>query len=177
MRRSVLTTLLLLGAVAVLGVVAPARAHVAERASIDTSVAIVDLDAERVAPASPAPVGSVVTAARTSSAVSWLPLLILTTSLIAGCRSRRRVAGLLIALLAVLAFEVGLHSVHHLGEPPEAARCVVETVSSNLSGAAGEPMSVVAPASTADLAPHLDSLAPPRHLPRPDRGRGPPVLA
>lgn len=97
--------------------------------------------------------------------------------LIPASRSRRAVVGLLIALLAVFAFEAGLHSVHHFSEQREAPRCVVESVSSNLSGGVGEPVAILGQAETVDGTPHLEPAAPPQRSLQPDRGRAPPFLA
>jgi hypothetical protein len=175
MRRRAILALLVLAAVTVLGVAAPAHAHVPDRAVTAALVSVVDV--ERAVPPLPARVDAVVTVAPVSPAVPWLPLLILAALLMAATSSRRAVVGVLVALLAVFAFETGRHSVHHLGEQRDAARCVVESVASNLSGAVGEAMAVLVPAATADLTPRLESIAPRHRSLRPDRGRAPPFLA
>jgi hypothetical protein len=154
MRRLALATLLVLEALAILGVTAPALAHAPEQAAAGA----------RQWP-------------RCRPAVTWLPLLILTAFLFVASRSRRAVVGLLIGLLAVLAFETGLHSVHHLAEQRDPTRCIVESVSSNRSGGIGEVTIVVSPAETADLTPCLKSVAPPQRSLRPDQGRALPFLA
>jgi hypothetical protein len=177
MRRLALATLVVLEAVAILGVTAPALAHAPERGAAGALAPMVDVSVESAAPAVPALVDPIVTMIPASPAEIWLPLLILIAFLFVTSRSRRVVAGALIGLLAVLAFEAGLHSVHHLGQQRDATRCIIESVSSNLGGAVGEPMILVGPAETADLALHLESVAPPQRSLRPDRGRAPPFLA
>ena len=163
MRRLTLATLLLLATMAGLGAIEPARAHLPEPEATRALVPVVDVDVARSKPAGPPPVDSVV--------------LILTASLIAAAGPRRAAVGLLIVLLAVFAFAAGLHSVHHLGEQRAAARCVVESATSNLACAIGEPMAVAGPAETADLIPPLAPGAPPQRSVRPGCGRSPPFLA
>jgi hypothetical protein len=90
-------------------------------------------------------------------------------------RPRRLAAGLVILLL-VLAFEAGLHSVHHVGDADHAAACAVGVATAHL---AGNPVEVV----TIDpiAAPSLDTAlpAPPApvtlHRPAPHEGRAPPA--
>jgi uncharacterized membrane protein (TIGR02234 family) len=103
--------------------------------------------------------------------------LVLAASLVDVFRSRRTVAGLLIALLAVLAFEAGVHSVHHLGDADAAAQCVVASASSDLSGAGAGPVVVIVPAETGDVAPPPQSGTLLPRFAHPDRGRAPPFLA
>jgi hypothetical protein len=159
-------------------VTVPALAHAPEQVAAGALVPAVGVRVEGAAPAVPALVDPTVTIAPASLAATWLPLLILAAFGVVASRSRRAMVGLLIGLLAVLTFETGLHSVHHLGEQRDATRCIVESVSSNISGAIGEPIVVVGPAETADLAPHLEeSVAPPQRELRPDRERAPPFLA
>jgi hypothetical protein len=177
MRRLAISVLVVLGAVAMLGGAAPAGAHVPDGVVTGALVPIVGEGVERAASAIAAPVDVVAAVARTPGAVSWLPLLILTAVLVGACRPRRAVVCLLVALLTLFVFEAGRHSAHHLGAQRDAARCVVESVSSNLSGAVGEPMAVLGPLAIGDITPHLDPVVPPHGSLRPDQGRAPPFLA
>jgi hypothetical protein len=58
---------------------------------------------------------------------------------------RRAVALALVALLTVVAFEVALHSVHHLGDADDGASCPVLTATVHLSGASAPEVDVRAP--------------------------------
>jgi len=58
---------------------------------------------------------------------------------------RRAVALALVALLTVVAFEVALHSVHHLGDADDGASCPVLTATVHLSGAPAPEVDVRAP--------------------------------
>jgi hypothetical protein len=58
---------------------------------------------------------------------------------------RRAVALALAALLTVVAFEVALHSVHHLGDADDGASCPVLTATVHLSGASAPEVDVRAP--------------------------------
>ena len=108
---------------------------------------------------------------------------VLVIALVAGLAvaSRRPRAALalgLVLLVAVLAFESGVHSVHHLGEVGRGSACAVASTSQQLSGmevdavrlerAPGDPgIALSAPAAPAPRAleesPH-EGRAPPRHV-------------
>ncbi len=60
---------------------------------------------------------------------------------------RRLVIGLVVALLT-LAFEAGLHSTHHLGDPVRGAECALALATAHLDGA---------PVDTVGLAPAVDA--------------------
>jgi hypothetical protein len=84
---------------------APAWAHSAFKAA-----------AEAPAPSTPAPVAAW-TAAAASPAVPWPAILAAAAALIVAWRRPRRALALAIVLiLAVFAFETGVHSVHHLND-------------------------------------------------------------
>jgi len=93
-------------------------------------------------------------------------------------RPRAAVSLALVLLVGVLAFESGVHSVHHLGDPGRASGCGLASTSLNLSGlevepvaldgalaASGPPVSVVAPlhAHARPESPH-EGRAPPRSV-------------
>lgn len=90
--------------------------------------------------------------------------------------SRRRLAiGLALALLT-LAFEGGLHSAHHLGDPVRGAECVLALATAHLDGA---PVDTVSLAPAVDAAPDGPLLLAPvpvaaRRVPT-HEGRAPPV--
>lgn len=94
-----------------------------------------------------------------------------------GWRRPRGAAALVLVLaLAVLAFEGGLHSVHHGGDPAQAQACAVAAASAHLAGIAVDtdpgpdlalPVVAVVPRCT-ELAPRSLTL-------RPDQGRAPPA--
>lgn len=175
MRRSWVAALLLT-ALVVFGLTAPTRAHVLDRAASLPVVQVAEVDVRNSGPTVPAPVSSVVAAVPASPTVPLIPLLVLAASLIPAFRSRRAVAGLLMVLLAMFAFEAGVHSVHHIGDQDEAARCVVASASSSLSGAIADPGTLVAPAATDDVAPPLELGTLPQRFALPDQGRAPPFL-
>jgi MYXO-CTERM domain-containing protein len=123
------------------------------------------------------PVEGFLTAAPAPAGVPRKPLLALVALLMLAFRSRRTIAALLVAWLAMFAFEAGVHSVHHLGDQNEEARCVVASGSSNLSGAVGEPVTLVATAAPGGPAVPFEPAALPGRFIRPDQGRAPPLLA
>jgi hypothetical protein len=129
---------------------------------------------ERQATIAPRPIDAALTEGVVSSPVLWLIVLGLAVSLIAASRARRTAVSFLIMLLACLAFESSVHSVHHLGEPREAVRCIVELVSSNLSCLADDASSTHGATQRTDVAPNLEPLAPAQHPLRPQGGRAPP---
>jgi hypothetical protein len=114
--------------------------------------------------------------ARTNPPIPWAPLLILAALLVPVARSRRTVAGLLIALLAIFAFEAGLHSVHHLGDEAEEARCIVAAGTPNLIGAVGEPVTFGSIEEPGEVALRLEPNTLPQRVLHPYQGRAPPFL-
>jgi hypothetical protein len=108
-------------------------------------------------------------------------ILLAATALLAlgvGWRPRRVIALAVVATLAILAFEVGLHSTHHIAQPEDAARCAVAAASAKLSVDLGDPSLDIpcAPAVvTPVVAPALPIVA--ARIIAPDAGRAPPVLS
>src|SRR4029453_9085267 len=120
-------------AVALLGAVAlppSASAHLASR-----SVLIEDVAALAAPPvALPSPALSW-TGAPAPVPVPWHLVALLAGLAALGARRPRRALGLaLILLLAVFAFERGVHSVHHLSDPARGEHCGVASASQHVSG-------------------------------------------
>jgi hypothetical protein len=119
------------------------------------------------------------TSAAPGPATPWTAIVLLgAVGLAAAWRPRRAIAVALVLVVGILAFEAGMHSAHHLGQPDDGARCVVAWMSGHLSA------DVVDTALDALLAPvpeaHVPTLATPvvaARLVAPDAGRAPPVLS
>lgn len=94
-------------------------------------------------------------------------------------RLPRRVAILALAVvLSVFAFESALHSVHHLLDRQEAAKCQVLGASHHLSGTrAGVADMERPPLTMAGPSPTYDAHGLPTPFLRPDQGRAPPLTA
>ena len=108
-------------------------------------------------------------------------ILLAATALLAlavGWRPRRVVALALVATLAILAFEVGLHSTHHLAQPEDAARCAVAAASAKLSVDLGDPSLDIpcAPAVVTPVVVPAPAIAVARIIAS-DAGRAPPFLS
>jgi hypothetical protein len=162
--------------IALLGVAAlppAASAHLGARlAPLDEAVAPVPVSMPAlVAPdlswsAAPSPVP-----------VPWHLAALLVGIAALGARRPRRALGLaLILLLAVFAFESGVHSVHHLSDPARGEHCGVASASQHVSGT---EVTAVMVAERLPEAPHplvLD--APPARVRfiGPEQGRAPPAL-
>jgi len=152
-------------ALAVLAMAGPAWAHV---------------DAPAVAEA-PAPILAVfgpeaLSAAAPASPGRWL-LLAAGAAVAAALvlRDRRALALVLLALLTLGAFEAAVHSVHHLADHAEAAKCAVAAVSSQTGGVPVDTVAVERPADVVTFAapPPVVTVAPVRRS-APDLGRAPP---
>jgi hypothetical protein len=93
-----------------------------------------------------------------------------------GLRRPRRLAAGLVILLLVLAFEAGLHSVHHVGYPHQAGACAIGVATAHL---AGSPVEVVTVDPVAVPLLHIALAAAPvqvaLHRPAPHEGRAPPA--
>ena len=99
-------------------------------------------------------------------------------ALAVGWRPRRVLALAVVATLAILAFEVGLHSTHHLAQPEDAARCAVAAASAKLSVDLGDPGLDIPYAPT--VATPVVTPAAPTVVARiiaPHAGRAPPFLS
>jgi hypothetical protein len=159
---------------AVLLLSTPAWAHIDANAVVPVPAATTALI--------PAPLADTPSAAALASDAYWAAgsaadaVWILVTAAavaLALARRRRRVALACVVVLLLMAFESGVHSVHHLADRPD-AHCVIAAVSAHTGGVtvdtvAFEPpsdvVSVVSPSSPAGIARRSDS---------PDRGRAPP---
>jgi hypothetical protein len=166
-------------AVALLGAVAlppSASAHLVSRP------ALVPALVEDVAPVAapsvtfPSPALSW-TAAPTPVSVPWHLLALLGGLAALGARRPRRALGLaLILLLAVFAFESGVHSVHHLADPARGEHCALAAASQHVSGT---EVSAVIAAESLPQTPHEPALGAPAARVRligPEQGRAPPIL-
>jgi hypothetical protein len=154
---------------ATLAVAAPALAHTGAR---DVTVA--------VAPVAVAPVvhPETFTAAPALPSVPWTALTVLSgLALAAAARPRRALALTLVLVVALLAFETGVHSTHHLDRGDEATHCLVAGLSAQLAAdlvdVAFEPSLALLPSAAppALAAPDVDA----RPI-APDAGRAPPVF-
>jgi hypothetical protein len=97
--------------------------------------------------AHPAPASSLAAAPTTSSAWTWILLLILPGLAAArGVRSARGLALVVALVVAVFACETAVHSVHHLKDPRQAERCPVYSASQQVTGLTATP-------ATPDLPP------------------------
>src|SRR5262245_982330 len=118
--------------------------------------------------------GWALTAAPESSGLAWCASAVVALAL-AWRRPRRAAAVLLVMVLAVFAFEDGLHSVHHGLDQTQAPSCSVAMAGSHLSATAVDgsaPDDVILPVialSDAICAP--DAIARPAS---PEHGRAPP---
>ena len=110
--------------------------------------------------------------------IPWHLVALLLGVAVLGARRPRRAVGLaLILLLAVFAFESGVHSVHHLSDPSRAEHCGVASASQHMSGT---EVAVVTVTGSLPQAPHqvllAASIARVRSL-GPEQGRAPPLVA
>jgi hypothetical protein len=183
-KRHRLSVLGLVALLLVLGAV-PAHAHKPLAASAGLSAGLPapvgEAPLDTLAPAidpGPAPVVAESSAAFVAAPESSLPvtaLLVLAGLLgAAAARPRRALVTALVLVLAVLTFEAGVHSVHHLGDAQPA--CAIAAVSAHLSGISVDP-----PDARVLAADTGDRLALPPPAPvratslAPHESRGPPV--
>jgi hypothetical protein len=120
--------------------------------------------------------GSVLDRVPASSLGEAFLLVVLGAGIVPGL-GRRRLALALAVALPLLGFEVGLHSVHHLGDPGQASQCVVASATTSLNGTLVDAPSPVSPVEwTSRPAPiPPDVVAPHRSL-APHAGRAPPIV-
>jgi len=106
----------------------------------------------------------------------WLVLLAGVMGLAIGsCRRPRVVALGLVLLLAVFAFEMGLHSVHHGADPRHAVTCAAAAASAHLAATGVDSLAsveVILPAIAA--VPEIVTVGSLTSSLRPDHGRAPP---
>ena len=171
MRRAALPFALFV--VAVLTIGGPAWAH--NRSSVDVTLAAPVQGA--TASVVPTPLEILSAGTPEPSLPSAALLLLGAVAVAAISRQRRLVAITLVAIVALLAFETGLHSTHHLGKPDDAAHCAVAWMSAQLSADVVD-VTVETPAvAPQTIAP---ALASPVHAERaiaPDAGRAPPAFS
>jgi hypothetical protein len=166
MRRTVLTFAVL---VALLTTGVPSWAH--------TRAPVASVPVPSAAPFVPSL--ETFTAAAPEPTLPWVALLLLgAVGVTAVSRQRRLMAVTLVAIVALLAFETGVHSTHHLGKPDDSAHCAVAWMSTQLSADLVD--------ATVDAAPALAPQTPAPLLARPalaeraiapDAGRAPPTLS
>ena len=133
--------------------------------------------AHRAAPVAPAEAGSVAELAAAPPGDLDGLLLVALAAVVALGMSRRRLAiGLVLALLT-LAFEAGLHSTHHLGDPVRAAECALAFATAHLDGAPVDAVSLAPAVDAAPDGPLLLASVPvtARRIPT-HEGRAPPTL-
>ena len=121
----------------------------------------------------------VLRAVATPSATPWLALAAVTAFLGVLIRRFPRAIGIVVVLaLAVLTYETGVHSVHHVSDPGAARSCAVASASVHVSGlsvdATSHDMLVLPPVSL--IAPSSDFVFASTFLAAPD-GRAPPLAA
>jgi len=174
--RSGLVLILALAAMTVLGAVAPAWAHTGStlrlieappgEVVVDAAVASTPLPLElSAAPAPPGIPWPVLLGAFVLAAAAWR-------------RPRRALVLAVVLLLAVFAFEDGLHSVHHLLDTTKLAKCQVAVAAAHLNATAVDDAGVTdvilpAPAVATDAG----QSAPATRFPSPVQGRAPPTRA
>ena len=164
MRRLVRGLVLLLVALTFvsLGAATPAWAHSEHAAALSTTtgdLAALTLSAAPDPPAFPWPL---LVAALIVPALGWR-------------RSRRPIALAMILLLAVLCFEDGLHSVHHLTGQAMPVRCVIATATAHLTATAVDSVAtteIVLP--VVPVAIEIAQTDPVARFLSPDQGRAPP---
>jgi hypothetical protein len=167
-----------LWALALLAWAPPAWAH--QRA------AAVPLDAAELPvtvriPASP--IAAAVTVETPGTVADWLPMVGIALLGLAAAAvalrmtgSRRAVSLTLAGLVALLLFETGLHSVHHLDQPEGAAACAVATVAPHLAAVDADPVAAVhALLPAARTAVNGEPCGPRALVTRWDEGRAPPT--
>ena len=144
--------------VAVLALSTPALAHVSTEFAVEpTAVSI-----ETLAAASPAPEGL------------GMLLAAIAVGLTLIARRRRAVAVACMVLLLVVAFEAGVHSVHHLADQPD-SRCVIASASAHTGGVAVDTVAFERPVDAILLVVVTLSASPTSRPAAPDLGRAPPT--
>jgi hypothetical protein len=115
--------------------------------------------------------------------VSWdgwtVAIMCALGTLVAFVRSPRRlVAAALVALLGVIAFESGVHAVHHLDNPRSAARCAVASAAPHMGGTADAcTASTPGLLATPDRVVIVEAPTSAARPLSPARGRAPPSVA
>jgi len=161
MRRAVpgLAVLLVAMMFVSLGAVAPAWAHSEHAAALSTGSAELALSA---APDTPAFPWLLFVAALILTALGWR-------------RPQRAIALVMVLLLAVLCFEDGRHSVHHLTGQAKSVRCAIATATAHLTATAIDTVAttdIVLP--VVPVAVEISQNDPVARFLCPDQGRAPP---
>ena len=110
-----------------------------------------------------------------SGPTGFLAWLVVALVGLAAPRRRRFVAWVFVAALVGLAFEAGVHSVHHLGDEAGASRCSVASASTHLFGTPEDGPAVGLPVVVADATPSFQTVPVSSPPFRPDAGRAPPA--
>jgi hypothetical protein len=126
-------------------------------------------------PDAPPPVVTVETLAAAAPSMDGLWLLASAAALtaVAVARRRRAVALACTALLLLIAFEAGVHSVHHVADHL-GAQCVVASASAHTGGVAVDAVAIEAPVDVATSIAVTPSATPVLRSVPPDLGRAPP---
>lgn len=133
--RPGLPLILALVSLALLSAAAPSWAHTGSAARLS------DAASDQEAGATPSSDGTLsqftLRAAPETSGLPWPALLgVLIVVALGWRRPRRALALAVVLLLAVFVFEDGLHSVHHLADRSEAARCAIAVATAHLTATA-----------------------------------------
>jgi hypothetical protein len=176
-RRIFVTLLLTLGVLSMLGPFGPAWAHspFEPGAEVASEIAPGLAGSNERSDGNDLP-GWTLAAAPDVPSVPWPALAIVAAAVALGSWRPRRAAALaLVLLLAVFAFEDGLHSVHHGMNPAQASSCPIAAAATHLNATPVDgvaPCDVVLPVVT--LAAETSPSDPIAHLASPEQGRAPP---
>jgi hypothetical protein len=177
LRRLLVTLLLTLAVLGMLGPSGPASAHSPfEPGTEVVSESAPGFTASGDRSGGGALPGWALAAAPDMPGLPWSALAIVAAALALGWRRPRGAAALaLVLLLAVFAFEDGLHSVHHGMNQAQASSCPVAAAGAHLSATPVDgvaPCDVVLPVVA--LAVETSPPDPIAHLASPEQGRAPP---
>ena len=177
LRRLLVTLLLTLAVLGMLGASGPASAHSPfEPGTEVASESAPGFTASGDRSGGGALPGWALAAAPDMPGLPWSALAIVAAALALGWRRPRGAAALaLVLLLAVFAFEDGLHSVHHGMNQAQASSCPVAAAGAHLSATPVDgvaPCDVVLPVVA--LAVETSPSDPIAHLASPEQGRAPP---
>jgi hypothetical protein len=89
-------------------------------------------------------------------------------------RRRRAVAAVCTALLLLVAFEAGVHSVHHLADQPD-GQCVIASASSHAGAVVVGTVAVEPPVESVAPLTLASTSSPTARSDAPDLGRAPPI--
>jgi hypothetical protein len=121
----------------------------------------------------PAPLETLAAAAPSADGLGTF-VAAMVAALILIARRRHAAAIACTALLLLLAFESGVHSVHHLADPPD-SQCVVASASAHTGGVAVDTIAFEPPAETTTVIAFTLSASPTSRSAAPDLGRAPPI--